>query len=257
MTARALLVLAALLMSLAPAAAEKLIVSLSNHRVLVTSSFTGEQLVLFGTIEPDTVRGPVRASYDVVATVAGPATTLRTRRKDRILGVWINDASREFIDVPAYLAMLSNRPVADITDLDTRRRLQMGLDNYILEQRVGADFADTVENDPFRAAFLRLQQAHGFYRENAAGVTFLTPTVFRAEIPLPATAPTGSYTVDVKVFANGQLIVRGDSALEVVKTGFEQFVAVAAQHYGPLYGLFAALMALVAGWIASVIFRRD
>jgi uncharacterized protein (TIGR02186 family) len=254
---RALLILAAALLQTTPAAAEKLIVSLSNHRVLVTSSFTGEQLVLFGTIEPDTIRGPVRSNYDVVATVTGPPTALRTRRKDRILGVWINHASRQFIDVPSYLAVLANKPINSITDAETRRRLQTGLDNFILEQRVGPDFADTVPDDPFRAAFIRLQKAHGFYRENPAGVTFLTPTVFRAEIPLPATAPTGSYAVDVKVFANGQLIVRGTSALEVVKAGFEQFVATAAQHYGPLYGLFAALMALFTGWVASVVFRRD
>ena len=36
-----------------PAAAERLVVSLSNHRVAITSSFVGEDLVLFGTIEPD------------------------------------------------------------------------------------------------------------------------------------------------------------------------------------------------------------
>ena len=33
-----------------PAAAERLVVSLSNHRVAVTSNFVGEELVLFGTI---------------------------------------------------------------------------------------------------------------------------------------------------------------------------------------------------------------
>ena len=36
-----------------PAAAERLVVSLSNHRVQITSNFVGEDLVLFGTIEPD------------------------------------------------------------------------------------------------------------------------------------------------------------------------------------------------------------
>ena len=43
------------LCSAGPAAAERLVVSLSNHRVAVTSSFVGEELVLFGTIEPDPV----------------------------------------------------------------------------------------------------------------------------------------------------------------------------------------------------------
>lgn len=247
----------ALFAAAAPASAEKLIVSLSNHRVLVTSNFDGEELVLFGTIEPDAPRGPLRASYDVVVTVSGPATTVRTRRKERTLGIWINQEARQFINVPSYLAVLSNRPMREITNEDQRRLLQLGLDNVILRQRVGSDIADTVPTDPFREAFVRLQTEHGVYRANAAGVTFLTPTVFRASIPLPATAPTGNYAVDVKVFANNNLVVRGTSALEVVKAGFEQFVASAAHDYGLLYGLVAALMALATGWFASVVFRRD
>ena len=52
---RRALILAFVLLAIGagPAAAERLVVSLSNHRVAVTSSFTGEDLVLFGTIEPD------------------------------------------------------------------------------------------------------------------------------------------------------------------------------------------------------------
>ncbi|HEY1154513.1 MAG TPA: TIGR02186 family protein, partial [Pseudolabrys sp.] len=165
----------ALFAAAAPASAEKLIVSLSNHRVLVTSNFDGEELVLFGTIEPDAPRGPLRASYDVVVTVSGPATTVRTRRKERTLGIWINQEARQFINVPSYLAVLSNRPMREITNEDQRRLLQLGLDNVILRQRVGSDIADTVPTDPFREAFVRLQTEHGVYRANAAGVTFLTP----------------------------------------------------------------------------------
>ena len=52
--ARRALIVAMLLavVAAAPAQAERLVVSLSNHRVAVTSSFTGEDLVLFGTVEP-------------------------------------------------------------------------------------------------------------------------------------------------------------------------------------------------------------
>ena len=41
-----------------PAAAERLVSSLSNHRVMVTSNFTGEELVLFGGIEQDAASRP-------------------------------------------------------------------------------------------------------------------------------------------------------------------------------------------------------
>ena len=87
-------------------------------------------------------------------------------------------------------------------------------------------------------------------------MTLLTPTVFRAEIPLPAEAPIGNYDVDVKVFADGAMLTRANSAFEIVKVGFEQFVANAARDYGLLYGITTAMMAIMTGWFAAVVFRR-
>ncbi|HEX9072798.1 MAG TPA: TIGR02186 family protein [Pseudolabrys sp.] len=240
-----------------PATAERLVVSLSNHRVAVTSNFVGEELVLFGTIEPNPITSPLRPPYDLVITVTGPRQTLRTRRKQRMLGIWVNVDSREFVSVPSYLAVLSNRPVSNIANQDTLRRLQVGLDNFLLPQRIGADVADTVRDDPFRRAFVRLQTQQGLYRESGTAVTFLTPTVFRAAIPMPAAVPTGSYGINVELFAGGVLVARTNSALEVIKTGFEQYVADAARDHGLLYGMATALMALLIGWFASVVFARD
>lgn len=240
-----------------PAMAERLVVSLSDHRVQITSNFTGADLVLFGTIEPDRGKTTLRAGYDLVVTVTGPRQTMRTRRKERVLGIWVNTDSREFVGVPSYLAVLSNRSVADITDAETRRRLQIGLDSSLLPQRIGADVADTVATDPFRVAFVRLEQQRGLYRESPTAVTFLTPTVFRAAIMLPANVPTGSYDVDVKLFVNGAMIAQTTTALEVIKAGFEQYVAEAAANHGLLYGLATTLLALLTGWLASVVFRKD
>ena len=240
-----------------PAAAERLVVSLSNQRVAVTSSFTGEDLVLFGTVQLDANRAALRDSYDLVVTVTGPRQTLRTRRKERVLGIWVNIDSREFVRAPSYLAILSNRPVTAIAHQDVLRRLLIGLDNFLLPQRIGPDIADTVRDEPFRLAFVRLQVRLGFYHEIAAAETFLTPTVFRAAIPLPADVPTGNYTVDVKLFADGAMVARTNSALEVTKAGFEQYVADAARDHGLLYGFATMLMALLTGWFASVVFKRD
>jgi uncharacterized protein (TIGR02186 family) len=239
------------------AQAERLVVSLSNHGVQITSNFVGENLVLFGTVEPEPGKTLRPGGYDLVVTVNGPRQTFRARRKSRVLGIWVNTDSRKFVQVPSYLAILADRPFADITDAETRRRLQIGLDNFLLTQRIGADFADTVHDDPFRVAFVRLQRQQHLYYELPNGVTFLTPAVFRAAIPLPANAPTGNYRVDVKLFADGKQLVQTDTALEVIKAGFEQYVAEAAVSNGLLYGLATALMALCAGWLASVVFRRD
>jgi len=233
------------------------VVSLSNHRVQITSSFTGEDLVLFGSIMPDSDTAALRSSYDLVVTVTGPREDFRTRRKERVAGIWVNLDSREFVRVPSYLAVLSNRPVKEIADAATLKRLQVGLEDFLLPQRIGPDIADTVTDDPYRQAFVRLEREEGLYREEPNAVTFLTPTVFRVAIPLPGNVPTGTFSIDVKLFSGGALVARTNSALEVIKAGFEQYVADAAHDHGLLYGVATALIALFTGWLASVVFRRD
>jgi uncharacterized protein (TIGR02186 family) len=252
--------LAAIFAAGGPAAAEKLVTSTSRHQVLVNSSFTGTSIVLFGTVEPDGPGERRRAtSYDVVVTVTGPKQTIVARRKERVLGIWTNMASRTFVEVPSYLAVLSTQPPSKLTSDDTVKRLQIGIDNMLLRQQTSPNDrgSDIGRDAVFRANFIRLKTQHRLYVQKTNGVTRLTPTVFRAEIPLPAETPIGVYNVDVKVFAEGAMIVRAASAFEIVKTGFEQFVATAAQEYGVLYGLATAMMALVTGWFASVVFRRD
>ena len=239
-----------------PAAAERLVASLTNHHVMITSNYTGVELVLFGSVERDAAGSARSGSYDIVATVIGPREPLRTRRKQRVLGIWVNTAARSFVDPPSYLAVLANRPLEAITNAENRRKLQLGIADTPLPELINNDIGE-VSNDPFRAALVRLMRERGLYSEEVNAVTFLTPTLFRASIKLPAQVPVGNYTVDVKLFADGNLIAHTDSAFEIVKVGFEQFVVEAARNHGLLYGFATALMALLTGWIASVAFRRD
>jgi uncharacterized protein (TIGR02186 family) len=239
-----------------PAAAERLITSLSDHRVMVTSSFNGSEVVLFGGIERDSGVLPLRGNYDVAVTVIGPRQTVVTFRKERVLGIWMNYDSRVFENAPSYLAVLTNRPLEAITNAETLRRLQLGLDNIALPQRIDPAHG-AASDEMFRKAFLTLKDEHGLYRQESNGVTFLTPALFRASIALPAEVPTGTYEIEVKLFTDGMLIARTPSALEIYKAGFEQFVTSSAQTHGVLYGLAAALMAVLTGWFASVVFRRD
>ena len=260
MIARALIA-ASIALALAAGAsvarAERLIVSVSNHRVTVTPNYSGEELVLFGSVEKDASTPAGRGNYDLVVTVTGPRADMVTRRKERKFGIWINTDYRQFVEVPTYLAVFANRPFDKIASSEVERRQQLGLHNVLLTQRVGTDYADVVQSDPFRSAFLRLQSSHGLYREDASAVTFLTPTLFRTGIPLPAQVPIGTYEVEIKLFSDGALLTHTETAFEIVKVGFEQFVATTAHQDGLIYGLVTAFMALMTGWMASVVFKKD
>jgi len=249
---------AALALAATPAAAaERLVSSLSNHVIKITPNFIGTQLVLFGIVERDVEGPPRRGGYDIVATVKGPPETLVVRRKDRVVGIWVNTDSRTFVQVPSYLAALSSKPIEQIVSLDLARRLQLGLRPTLLPQQIGPDTADVVRDDPFRSAFLWLKESRKLYVEQKDAVSFLTPILYNATIPVPAGVPTGTYNVELKLFADGALVASGTEAFDIVKFGFEQFVAESAVNYGLLYGLATAAMAMMTGWLASVMFRRD
>lgn len=255
---RLALALALVLGMTCAAQAERLIVSVSNHRVTVTPNYSGEELVLFGSVERDDATPATRSGgYDLVVTISGPRTDLVTRRKERRFGIWVNTDVRQFLQVPSYLAIFSNKPFDAIASADVQRRQQLGIKNTVLTQRIGIDYADVVSDDPFRSAFVRLRREHGLYREGTSAVTFLTPTLFRTGIPLPAEVPIGAYDVDIKLFSGGEMIARTETAFEIVKVGFEQFVATSARQNGFIYGLVTAAMALMTGWMASIVFRKD
>jgi uncharacterized protein (TIGR02186 family) len=245
---------AMLAFAIRPACAERLITSLSSHQVLVSSSFTGIELVLFGSIEPDKQPVKRKGDYNIIVTVSGPRQNMVVRRKDRVLGIWTNAESQSFQRAPAYVAVLSNRPLDDIAPAILLRRIEVGL-NVVPRPYVAAGIQSGEET--FRDALIRLRKERRLFVEDTSAVTFLTPTLFRAAIKLPAEAPVGSYDVDVRLFADNNELARATSALEVVKVGIEAFVASAAQNHGILYGLATTLMALLTGWFASIVFRRD
>jgi uncharacterized protein (TIGR02186 family) len=242
-------------LSAPPAGAERLVASLSSHIVKITSNFTGVELTLFGTVEND--QAAPRTGYDVVVTVTGPRESAVARRKQRIFGIWINAESRTFVDVPSFLEVLATRPFENVADAETLRREQVGIANVLLPQQIGPDIADVIPNDQFRQAFVRIKHERELYGEITNGVTFLTPTLYRASIFVPAEAVVGNYDVDVKLFADGAVIARTSSAFEIVTVGVERFIANAAVDHGLAYGVATAMMAVMTGWFASIVFRRD
>jgi len=235
------------------ARADRLVLSVSQPEVRITSGFTGADLVLFGVAEPEGATG----AADVVVTVRGPRETFITWRKTRILGLWVNSDSRTFLEVPAFLSVQSSRPTAEMAGTDALRAGQIGLERNIFMQRVGTDFADSVPTDLFRSAFLRIQSAQGFYGENPRGVSFLAPNVFRSEISIPGTAPLGRYEIEVALLRAGRVSATATTTFNVQKTGFEQKIAEFSQHNGLLYGLAVALGSLVVGFFGNLLFRKE
>jgi uncharacterized protein (TIGR02186 family) len=243
------------LAGLSSAQAETLITSLSSHRVFITSNYTGTAVAVFGAIERDAQTVSRAQGYDVVVTVRGPREAITVREKERTGLIWINREQQKFPFAPAYLAVLTSRPVPEITSEALAQRFRIGISAIVGAPEFTLDRGPA--DDPFRVALIRLKQQDRLYVEINRGVTFLSPTLFRAATPLPATAPPGNYDVEVMLLADSVVLAQTRTSFELEKSGFEQQVADVARDWSSLYGLATGAIALLFGWIASVIFRRD
>ncbi|MGL5115922.1 MAG: TIGR02186 family protein [Beijerinckiaceae bacterium] len=248
--------LAVILPGTTPASAERLITSISSSRVLISSSYAGTELVLFGAIERDGASVSRAGPYDLVVTVRGPASPMAVREKSRFGFIWVNADQQKYINVPGYLALLSSRPLTEVSSPELRQRFQLGLVESV-EARGGNLTIPPERRNAFHAALIRLKKADGLFQEEERGVVFLAPNLFRVIIDVPATAPLGNYEATVTLFADGAPLATEKSDFEVVKTGFEARMAALAHGWPLLYGFATVLLAIGFGWVGNYAFRRD
>ena len=254
----AILCLAATLAAAVPSngRAETLVSDLSARNISITSNFTGTEIVVFGTIERDASAVARPGQYDVVVELVGPRESFVTRRKDRTLGIWINRASQIFDNVPSFYAVNATRPLDEISAPPARKSNTLGFAYVIPDSAFQAPKTDE-DPEKFRQAFIRLKQKSGLYTERSGTVEFLSPSLFRTTISLPANVPVGAYEAHAYLFRDQALLARVTNKLDIAKSGFEQLTFTMAHEYGLLYGLAAVLLALITGWLGGVIFKKD
>jgi uncharacterized protein (TIGR02186 family) len=241
----------------ARAAPERLLLTLSSDRVVIASNYAGAEITLFGAVRPEGAAAARPGPYDLIVTTRGPVETLTVREKGRVAGLWLNRDSRSFLKAPSYLSVLSNRPLEAVADAGLRARDELGLAATLAAPGRGSAEMAAGEAARFSAALRRVQTARDLWREDPEGVTFLDPALFRATLRLPPDTPLGDYQVEARLFSAGEPTARETIAFHVVKAGFEARVAELAETQRVAYAAATATLALLFGWLASVMFRRD
>ncbi|MDA1323906.1 MAG: TIGR02186 family protein [Proteobacteria bacterium] len=225
-------------------AAPALIADLSRDHIEITTSFSGTRLLLFGATE---------GVGDVVVVVRGPNRREVIRKKQRIMGIWVNRESVTFEDVPGYYFQASTRPLSEIADKKVLAEHRIGTTRLPLKPLDGTPSA-LVEG--YRSALLRLKQAHSLYSPESTPIEIIGGRLFRVELVFPSNVPTGLYAAEVYLFQKGRAVSIARKTLAVRKAGVEATIFEFAHQHSAIYGIFAIAVALFAGWLAGVIFRK-
>ncbi|MFN3832628.1 MAG: TIGR02186 family protein [Allorhizobium sp.] len=234
---------------------EGLDIGTSTSEIAITSDFSGADLTVFGALTNTDPLLLAIGQYDVVVTLEGPRDWTTVRRKERLFGIWVNRTSLTFERMPISYSLASTRPVEEIARDDVLTSLGIGIDHLALTP---TGFISNAANlGEFRSAFRRLKQAGGLYQRDTGGVRFVSSSLFKATLRLPANIPNGVHIVHAYLFKSGQFIATKELPLRVIKTGLEEAITEAAHQQPLAYGTFAVILALITGWAASLIFRKD
>ena len=242
------LLLAALLLLAGPArAAEDVVSGLSQDQIEINSSYTGTDIVVFGTIE----RSLGAAGRDIVVVVRGPDTQITVRRRDRFAGVWVTRESAHVQGMPAFYVLASTRPLSSIATPEILSRHGLGAAHL-------TPSAIITHHDPgpFREAAIRQLEAQGLYTDAPGSIDFHSESLFKTVVPIPAAVARGQYNVEVYLFRDGDVVSVQSTPFFIDQIGLERRIYSLAHNSPLLYGLFAVFMALLFGWAASVLMRR-
>lgn len=238
----ALLVLAFLVAPVPPARAQDLVADLSQRRIDITTGFAGAEVLVFGAIE---------GGGEVVVIARGPSQDLVLRRKERVLGVWINRTEARFESVPSFYALASTKPLWEILPEAERRRGRVGIAALGIAPRGGG-----TDPDAFRLAFIGQKTELGLYSENEAPAVLVGGKLFSARIAFPATVVTGTYRIEALLIREGRIAAARDLTLTVRRVGVGAEIWRFAHQAPLLHGIAAVFVAGLAGWLGSIVFRR-
>ena len=224
-----------------------LIIDSSTSEVKVSSSFIGTDVMVFGTAND---------KDDIIVVISGPTETAIVRKKGRVSGIWINKEKLEFREIPGFYAIASTRPLSEITETDELKKQKIGIHNVITTASLNSKDENIKTFKSFKDALVRGQKTKGLYLDMPLTIDVVSKRLFKTTFHFPNNMTTGIYTVKVFSFQKKRLVSMVSKTISVEKIGIGADVFKFAKEQSALYGLLAILIAVLSGWIASVIFRK-
>jgi len=236
---------------------ERIEADVSSRRIGIESDFAGIQVVVFGAVDHSQQRSAEENLYDVAIVIRGPDEPTVVRQKDRILGLWVNQAWKIFTNVPQYYAVLSTRPLDEIAPAALLEKHRIGFENLRFTPAKSGAAPTPAQEDAFRKALIRIKEDQSLYQQRDFAVAFISRSLFRATVSLPANVPVGVFQVEIFLFRKGELLDTHETDLRIEKQGLERFVFNLAFEHSLIYGIAGVIIAILAGLAASAAFRKN
>lgn len=225
--------------------ASEITVELSDPIVQITAGFSGTDLLIFGVAPGE---------GDVVIVVRGPIRDEVIRKKEQVMGVWVNRKQLVLENVPSLYMMASNRALDEFLPGGIASIHQIGVEN--IHMKPTKAYADVKDWEVYRHALIRNKEKQNLYKWDPESLVFLGNRLFRTKVHFPANLTVGTFGIDTYLISKGEMVSFETTLLNVRKFGVEAEVYNFAHRHSFAYGVLAILVAGLAGWAANAAFRK-
>jgi len=201
------------------------------------------------------VRANIPLGCQAVLELTGERGQTRLMRKEKVWGMWKNGAEILERGAPVlYLAMSTDSKMLSRSN----RAPSWGYD--AISKRIS--FTGGVGNIAHRQLFdefLRLKENRGRYGifPGGASIQVLPEGGQQVEgvFKLPSRLPRGDYHVVLSMVKDGRVVSKEIQPLKVVLTGFPAAIFQLAHKHALAYGILAAGIAILSGFLVGLIFQ--
>lgn len=233
-----------------PAAAEEVVAGLSRDEIAITANFDGSDILIYGAVKRDAPAA--EGAMDVIVTVSGPVEPITVRKKDRRFGIWVNTEEVEVDGAPSFYAVAASGQLSEILTQTEDLRYRISVPRAIRSVGAPATVGDAAS---FTQALIRIREDKDLYQQRDVSVNLYDQTLFSTTIDLPANLVEGPYSTRIFLVRAGSIVDEYETVINVNKVGLERWIYDLAHQQPLAYGLLSLFIAIVAGWLASAVFR--
>ncbi len=218
----------------------------SPNMIEVNSFFSGNELM---------ISGDIKADNDVIIEITGKDGTNNFELKGRVGPFWMTTGKIELKNIPSLYIVLLPQGKDWLQKADA-----MGLGMDQIRKRMVTSGSDKVPENIF-SMFKKLKKHEELYDEIIGAVSYSKAENgvkhFVGKCRVPSSIALGSYLVKASIISGGAPTQELDSQLIVQEVGFVKFVNTLASDRRITYGVSAVIIALAAGLLMGVIFRKS
>ena len=161
----------------------------------------------------------------MVVVVKGPTQSILVREKEKVAGIWVNAAQLRYRSAPSFYAIASSRPIerwstsgpAPSSNSGSTACSSRPRPTRLRRSRTGS-----------AAGWSTCKRRAGLYYEAPRAVEITDGVLYRARVTIPARVPVGNFTAETFLIRDGRVLAAAVRDIDIRKSGFERFVARAA-----------------------------